>query len=83
MTGFEPSISGFRSDRSTNWFPTTAQLHRNIVFLNLDPAEWSFLFIFVIFTSQFYYKLKKALSVVYGIRTRGGRIVGADGSTEL
>ena len=48
-----------------------------------------FLFIFVLFTIQwliyhkFDYKRNKSLDGLLGIQTWGGRMVGADGSTEL
>ena len=49
--------------------------------------EWAnpglYLFIFVLFTLQFQYKLKKSVDGVLGIRTRGRRMVGADETTEL
>ena len=53
--------------------------------LNLKngPIPASFLFIFVRFSLQFQYKLKKSIDGVLGIRTRGHRTVGADETTEL
>ena len=42
-----------------------------------------FWFIFVLFSLQFQYQLKKSVDGVLGIRTRGRRMVGADETTEL
>ena len=41
------------------------------------------MFIFILFSLQFQYKLKKSIDGVLGIRTWGRRMVGADKTTEL
>ena len=41
-----------------------------------------YIFIFVLFTSKFNYKLQKSVDVLLGTRTWGYRMVGAEGSTE-
>ena len=53
MTGIKPQTSGIGSDRSTNWATTTAA---NLFFKWAKPA--SFLFIFVLFSTQWQYSTK-------------------------
>ena len=55
----------------------------NSLFFKYRHIPASFSFIFVLFTSQLNFNLKKNVDVVFGIGTRGGRMVGTDGSTEL
>ena len=53
----------------------------------INNKKWTnpglFLFIFILFSLQFQYKLKKSNDGVLGIRTRGRRMVGADKTMEL
>ena len=58
-------------------------LRRAYYFFKHGPIPASFSLIFVPFTPQINYKLKKSVDVVYGNRTRGHRMVGADETTEL
>ena len=54
--------------------------YRNLFLKMGNPGLF---FIFVLFSLQFLYKLKKSVDGVLGIRTRGSRMVGADETTEL
>ena len=53
------------------------------MFFKNGPIPASFCFIFVLFSLQFQYKLKKSIDGVLGIRTQGRRMVGSDKTTEL
>ena len=62
-------------------------LVEQLLLLFIFFKKWSnpglFLFIFVLFSLQFQYKLKKIIDGVLGIRTRGHRMVGPDKTMEL
>ena len=67
--------------------PTCETLGKIVEMILFFKKKWAnpglFLFIFVLFSLQFQYKLKKSIDGVLGIRTQGRRMVGADETTEL
>ena len=67
-------------------WPCESVNHSTDTFL-IFIIKWSnrghFLFIFILFSLQFQYKLNKSIDGVLGIQTQGRRMVGADETTEL
>ena len=66
VTGFELWISGLGSDRSMNCATTTLKS----IYKNMGQSRTSFLFTFVLNSSQFKYKLKKAQLLCLRIKPR-------------
>ena len=64
----------------TDWKVADNTTH---LFFKIWANPGLFLFIFVRFSLQFQYKMKKSGDDVLGIQTRGRRKVGADKTTEL
>ena len=75
---------------SVHWKKPRTACHRQLLLYRVKQCPASFMFIYVISTFQFKWQIYnlnylnwKSLDVVFGIWTRGRRMVGADNSTEL